>query len=79
MLVEAQQRAEARLRQRRARAREPVVVQPAEVDALLEVDLRVAGRLQRPVPAVVRVDVVRPDDRRLAGALSGHGGIWLLA
>ena len=66
VLVEAQQRAESRLRERRARAREPVVVQPAEVDALLEVDLRVARRLQRPVPLVLRIDVVGPDDLRLA-------------
>ena len=59
MLVEGQQRAEAGVRERRARAREAIVVQPAEIDALLEVHLRVAGRLQRPVPAVLRVDVVR--------------------
>ena len=51
VLVEAQQRAQPGVGERRARAREPVVVQPAEVDALLEVDLRVARRLQRPVPA----------------------------
>ena len=65
VLVEAQQRAQPRLGERGARAREAVVVQPAEIDALLEVDLRVAGRLQRPVPAVVRIDVVGPDDLRL--------------
>ena len=40
VLVEAQQRAEARVRQRGARAREAVIVQAAEVDAFLEVDLR---------------------------------------
>ena len=72
VLVEAEQRAEPRARQRRARAREPVVVQAAEVDALLEIDLRVARRLQRPVPPVMRVDVVGPDDPgfvRFAGHL----------
>ena len=42
VLVEAEQRAEARFGERRARAREAVIVQPPEVDALLEVDLRVA-------------------------------------
>ena len=68
VLVEAQQRAEPRVRERRARAREAVVVQPAEIDALLEVDLRVARRLQRAIPAVMRIDVVGPDDLRL-GAL----------
>ena len=72
VLVEAQQRAEPRLRERGARAREAVVVQPAEIDALLEVDLRVAGRLQRPVPAVMRIDVVRPDDLRLAALFLRH-------
>ena len=51
VLVERQQSAESRGRERLARARETVVVQPAEIDAFLEVDLRVAGRLQRPVPA----------------------------
>ena len=53
------------MRQRRARAREAIVVQPAEIDALLEIDLRAARRLQRPVPAVMRIDVVGPDDLRL--------------
>ena len=65
VLVEAQQGTEARVRQGRARARQPVVVQAAEVHPLLEVDLGVAGRLQRPLPVVVRVDVVGPDDLRL--------------
>ena len=66
VLVEAEQRAEARAGERLARARQPVVVQAAEVDALLEVDLHVAGSLQRPRPVVVRVDVLGPDDPRLA-------------
>src|SRR5439155_6217221 len=59
VLVEGEQRAQARMRERGARAREAIVVQAAEVDALLEVHLRAARRLQRPVPAVLRVDVVR--------------------
>ena len=46
------------LRERGARAREAVVVQPAEVDALLEVDLRAARRLQRTIPAMLRIDAV---------------------
>ena len=71
VLVEAQQRAEPGCGERGARAREPVVVQAAEVDALLEVDLRVARRLQRPVPAVMRIDVVR------AGRSSGSRRRWL--
>jgi hypothetical protein len=71
VLVEAEQRAEAGARERGARAREPVVVQPAEVDSLLEVDLRVSRRLQRPVPAVVRIDVVGPNELRL-GRFGGH-------
>ena len=33
-------------------------MQPAEIDALLEIHLRVAGRLQRAMPLVIRVDVV---------------------
>src|SRR5512134_2451230 len=58
VLVEGQQRAESATRERLAHARESVVVQPAEIDALLEVDLRVTGRLQRALPLVMRVDVV---------------------
>ena len=65
VLVEAQQRAQPALRERRARARQAVVVQTAEIDALLEVDLHAAGRLQRTRPVVVRVDVVGPDPLRL--------------
>src|SRR5262245_13465040 len=71
VLVEAEQRAEPRLCERGARARQPVVVQPAKVDALLEVDLGVPGRLQRPVPAVVWIDLVGPYDLRF-GRSGGH-------
>ena len=60
------------IRERGAGAREPIVVQPAEIDPFLEIDLRVARRLQRPVPAVVRIDVVGPDDLRLAPAFPCH-------
>src|SRR5437660_393752 len=67
VLVERKQRAQARGRERRAHPREAVVVQPPEVDALLEIDLGVPRRVQRPLPVVVRVDVVRPDDFRLGG------------
>src|SRR3989442_12029436 len=49
VLVEHEDGAEARLRQRLARAAEPIGVQTLEIDALLEVHLRVAGRLQRAV------------------------------
>jgi hypothetical protein len=66
VLVEAQERAEARVRERGARAREAVIVQAAKVDPLLEVDLRVARRRERPVPAVMRIDVVGTDDLRFA-------------
>ena len=40
-------------------------MEAAEVDPLLEVDLSVAGSLDRPRPVVMRVDVVRPDQPRL--------------
>ena len=59
VLVEREQRAEARVRQRGAHAREPVTMQPAKVDAFLEIDLRAARRLQRTIPTMLRVDVVR--------------------
>ena len=54
----SEQRAQARLRERAAGAAEAVVVQAAEVHALLEIHLGVAGRLDRPVPPVLRVDRV---------------------
>src|SRR6185369_5570994 len=72
VLVEAQQRAQPRLGQGRPRAGQPVVVQPAEIDPLLEVDLHVARRLQRPVPAVMRIDVIGSDDLWLACLLLCH-------
>jgi hypothetical protein len=72
VLVEAEQRAQAGLRERRARSVEAVVVQASKVDPLLEIDLRAPGRLERAVPAVLRVDVVRTDDARLAPLLLRH-------
>src|SRR5450432_1006373 len=65
VLVEREQRAETGIGERRACSRQAVVVQSTEVDALLEIDLSVAGRLQRAVPAKMRIDVVRADDLRL--------------
>src|SRR6185503_19361884 len=58
VLVEREQAAEAGLPKRRAHARKPVVVQPPEVDALLEVHLRAPGCLQRAIPAMLRIDFV---------------------
>src|SRR5258708_12813012 len=65
VLVERKQRSQARLGERGARARKTVVVQPPQIDALLEVDLAASRRLPPPVPAVLRVDVVRAHDARL--------------
>src|SRR3989440_5965673 len=74
VLVEREQRAETGVRERGAHAREAVPVQPAEIDALLEIDLRAARRLQRSVPAVRGIDVVRTDDLRLRmPAPASHG------
>src|ERR1700693_5486033 len=70
VLVETEQRAETRTRQRGTRTRQAIVVQTAKIDALLEVDLRMPWRLQRTIPPVVRVDVVGPDDLRLFALLS---------
>src|SRR5512145_160628 len=64
VLVERKERAKPGMRECGAHAREAVVVQTAEIDALLEIDLRAPGRLQRPVPAVLRIDVVGTDVRR---------------
>src|SRR2546426_1873806 len=56
VLVEDQQRPEPGAGQGLANAAQAVPVQAAEVHALLEVHLRVARRLEGPVPRVSRVD-----------------------
>jgi hypothetical protein len=71
VLIEDEHGTEARAREGLAGAREAVGVQPPEVDALLEVDLHVAGRLERTVPAVPRIDLI--DARRWRRRLAGHG------
>src|SRR6185295_3084115 len=53
VLVEAEERAQAGIRECGTRARETIVVQPAKIDPLLEIDLCMAGRLQWPVPTVM--------------------------
>ena len=66
-----EQRAEPRVRERVARAREAVLVQPPEIHALLEIDLHAARRLQRALPAVAGigriVEAVRTALRRAPG------------
>src|SRR5207244_3711077 len=45
-----------------------VIVQTAEVEPLLEVDLRMARRLERAIPFVMRIDRFRPDDFRFVAS-----------
>src|SRR5262245_52913961 len=61
VLVEAQHRTEAGFCQRLARARHAIAMQPLEIDALFEVDLRGARRLQRAIPAMRRVEIALVD------------------
>src|SRR6185295_18858325 len=58
VLIEDEDGAQPRAGQRLAGAAQTIGVQAAEVDALLEVHLHVAGGLERPVPAVARVHVL---------------------
>src|SRR5713101_8414155 len=58
VLVEQEQGAQPRPGEGPAGAAEAVLVQAAEVHPLLEIHLGVAGRLDRPVPAVLRIDRV---------------------
>src|SRR3989442_33000 len=67
VLVEDQQRAEPGAGQGLANAAQAVPVQAAEVHALLEVHLRVARRLEGPVPRVSRVDGLGRHTARLRG------------
>src|SRR5438093_3954980 len=76
VLVEHEERAEARVRKRLARAAEPIGVEAMEIHALLEVDLRVTGRLQRPVPTMAGMHVGgghRVSPGRVL--LASHGGL----
>src|SRR5436190_8125552 len=61
VLIEAQDRAQIRLRQGFARACEAITMQTTEIDAFFEVHLRGAGRLQWPVPTVSRLEIVFVD------------------
>ena len=67
VLVEDQQRAQARLGERAPGAGDAVVVEAAEVHALLEIHLGVARGLDGPVPPVLRVDRVGLRGRGLPG------------
>jgi len=75
VLVETEQRAQTGACEGGAGARQPIVMQPAEIDALLEIDLGVARRLQRPIPAVMRIDVVGADAPGFCGFLPRHYSI----
>src|SRR5262244_4068632 len=73
VLVEHEERAEAGASERLAGAPQAVGVQAPEVDALLEVHLHAAGRLDGPVPAMLGVDGIGRDGAGLDGGLTGHG------
>src|SRR5438552_3138520 len=74
VLVEHEHGAEPGFRERLTRAAEALGVQALEVHALLEVHLRVAGRLQRTIPARSRIDVIGADGSGDGGRrLAGHG------
>src|SRR5262247_1868311 len=55
VLVEDEQRAQSRFGERVARAGEPIIMQPPEIDPLLEIHLHAPRRLQRTVPAVAGI------------------------
>src|SRR5206468_2352963 len=71
VLVEQEQRAESGSRERLPHATQAIAVQPPEVHALFEVDLHVAGRLERTVPAVPGIGGGRRRTRR-RGRLLRH-------
>jgi hypothetical protein len=76
VVVKQQQRAKIGLLQRGVRAGEPVALQPAVIDALLEIDAHGAEHRQVAPPVVARVDVLRCDLARLAlGGDVVHGDL----
>src|SRR5262245_2051478 len=58
VLVEAQHRAEARLRQGLARARQTIAVKSLEVHTLFEIHLSGARRLKRTMPSMRRLEII---------------------
>ena len=74
VVVEQQQRAELGLLQRGVGAGEPVALQAAVVDALLEVDAHGAEHRQMAAPVVARVDVLGPDLVGSRLVMSSMGG-----
>src|SRR2546422_9502057 len=69
VLIEHEDRAEARPRQRLTRAAQPIGVQAPEIHALFEVHLRVSRRLEGPVPSMARIDIVGGPGPGLRGGL----------
>ena len=57
-----------------ARAGQPVVAQPVEIDPALEIDRHVAVRGYRPIPAPVRIEMLGADQMRLERVRNIHGG-----
>src|SRR4051812_30682182 len=70
VLIEGEQRTETGAGQHGACTGEAIIVEAAKVDPLLEIDLRMTGRLNRPRPVVVRIDVVGTYDLGLDLALA---------
>src|SRR5437016_11530363 len=75
VLIETQHRAQAGFLQGLARPREAITMQPAELHTLFEIDLRRARRLERPVPAMRRLEIVLVDGKefRFVVQLFRHG------
>src|SRR5262249_30256641 len=69
VLIEHEQSAQLRAREGAAHPGQAIVVEPPEIHALLEVHLHVAGRLDSPVPPVLRI--------RRFGHIDLGNGSWL--
>src|SRR5919109_1719150 len=73
MLIEAEQCSQPRPDECLAGTSQPIAMQTAKIDALLEIYLHVARRWQRPVPAVPRINFLRWYDDGVVRFSLRHG------
>src|SRR5690349_22811995 len=72
VLIETQHRTETGFRQRLAGAREAISMQALEIDTFFKIHLSGSRCLQRPVPAVSRLEIVFIDGQKFGSVYIFH-------